>query len=276
MAKFSDRYGYTNPNDIIIREKIPTEIINAILDFVESIRHVEAEAIEYDLMEDPPCIDYAVWCNFLCEQRAHYCYSRDSSAIGNCFYDDNLDWFEKINLLEFILSEFKKNNVDISESIAELNNRFAQRNFAYRVVGEYVEEVTSNEEIESIKEAFNTPINGVSTHLNEALKLLSVSNKTPHYRNSIKESISAVECFCRARTNKKSLGDALKELKKSGLVINSQMITGFENLYYYTNSKETGIRHSLMEDTHPPTADEAIYMLVTCSAFINYLKKKVE
>ena len=50
----------------------------------------------------------------------------------------------------------------------------------------------------------------------------------------------------------------------------------FDKLYAYTNQKETGIRHSLMyeDDTYVPSVDEASFMLVSCSAYINYLNKK--
>ncbi|MDD3508231.1 MAG: hypothetical protein PHY27_07395 [Parabacteroides sp.] len=54
-----------------------------------------------------------------------------------------------------------------------------------------------------------------------------------------------------------------------------------ERYGYVTPSKviireeTTGIRHALMDDTNAPTADEAIFMLVSCSAFINYLTKKI-
>jgi hypothetical protein len=44
-------------------------------------------------------------------------------------------------------------------------------------------------------------------------------------------------------------------------------------MYGYTNDTE-GIRHALLEE---PTldADDARFMLVSCSAFVNYLKSKV-
>jgi hypothetical protein len=48
----------------------------------------------------------------------------------------------------------------------------------------------------------------------------------------------------------------------------------FSERYGYTNDKTTGIRHAVMEETNAPTADEAISMLVSCSAFINYITKK--
>ena len=50
--------------------------------------------------------------------------------------------------------------------------------------------------------------------------------------------------------------------------------SAFEKLYGYTNNPDTGIRHALIDDTNIPTSAEATYMLVTCSAFINYLNTK--
>ena len=45
-------------------------------------------------------------------------------------------------------------------------------------------------------------------------------------------------------------------------------------LYAYTNQPDTGIRHPLMEtdSDYVPTSAESLYMLVTCSALVNYIK----
>ena len=77
-------------------------------------------------------------------------------------------------------------------------------------------------------------------------------------------------------TGKSTLGDALNELEKTGVVIPKVMKLGFDKLYGYTNNKETGIRHALMDNdgSFIPSSDEAVFMLVSCSAFINYLYAK--
>ena len=108
--------------------------------------------------------------------------------------------------------------------------------------------------------------------MQEALKKLSPTN--PDYRNSIKESISAVECVCREITGESTLDRALKNLENKGVNLNPRMKDGLKNLYFYTNDGSTGIRHALMDDKDAPTADEGIFMLVSCSAFVNYLMKK--
>ena len=48
-------------------------------------------------------------------------------------------------------------------------------------------------------------------------------------------------------------------------------------LYAYTNQPDTGIRHALMDDddTYTPASEEALFMLVSCSSFINYLNIKL-
>lgn len=48
----------------------------------------------------------------------------------------------------------------------------------------------------------------------------------------------------------------------------------FSNLYGYT-SDTGGIRHALSEDNLEVTMEDAKFMLVSCSAFINYLKTKL-
>jgi hypothetical protein len=152
-----------------------------------------------------------------------------------------------------------------------INDEFKRLNFAYRIVNDQIVEVTSEEEISTIESALNNPSVSIRTHLQTALELLS---KRPNgdYRNSIKESISAVEALVREITGENTL--TFKKMEGVGIILPSVLRKAFELLYGYTNDESTGIRHALMDDTNTPGADEAIFMLVSCSAFINYLTKK--
>jgi len=100
-----------------------------------------------------------------------------------------------------------------------------------------------------------------------------LSDKTnPDYRNSIKESISAVESLCRliSGSNEATLGDALKKIeKKNEFKMHSALKNAFSNLYGWTSDAQ-GIRHSLMDEPNLQF-DDAKFMLVSCSAFIHYL-----
>lgn len=112
-----------------------------------------------------------------------------------------------------------------------------------------------------------------STHIEKAQQFLSL-RPDPDYANCIKESITAVEVTCMFVTGepKATLGKALGLLQNAGIVIPQALVEGFKKLYGYT-SDEGGIRHGGIEFT---TAgyDEARYMLVSCSAFVNFLLAK--
>lgn len=69
-----------------------------------------------------------------------------------------------------------------------------------------------------------------------------------------------------------TLGAALKKLEENGVIIHGAMRSAFSQLYGYT-SDANGIRHGGIDFTNAP-AEDAKYMLVSCSAFVNYLIEK--
>lgn len=113
----------------------------------------------------------------------------------------------------------------------------------------------------------------VETHLTRSLELLSNRN-SPDYRNSINESISAVEAYCIILTNdsKATLGKALAKIEKE-FNLHNGLKAAFSALYGYA-SDSGGIRHSLLQDDIEITLEDAKFMLISCSAFINFLKSK--
>lgn len=89
----------------------------------------------------------------------------------------------------------------------------------------------------------------------------------------IKESISAVEAAVNHvnGTKGKTLTDALKQLDKKRH-IHEAMKSAFDKLYGYTSDKHTGIRHAMIDDANShPSFSDAKFMIVACSAFINWL-----
>lgn len=150
---------------------------------------------------------------------------------------------------------------------------------AYRFVGKQITQITVKEEIAEIEEALESPFKVVNKHLEEALKLMS-DKKLPDYRNAIKESISAVEAMCRiiAKKEKATLGDALDIVgdmlkEKCGTELHPALKKAFQSLYGYTSAAE-GIRHALLEEKVSLGFEDAKFMLVSCSAFVNYLISK--
>ena len=157
-----------------------------------------------------------------------------------------------------------------------LNNIFEREFCGYRLVGGCITPITSEHEMEAIKASTKTPLLTVNKHIQTAHKHLS-DRDSPDYRNSIKESISAVESICKniADDPDTTMSKALKKIEeKEKIEIHPDMKEAFKKLYHYT-SDSGGIRHALMDQKTQPSFDDAKFMLVSCSAFINYLVSKV-
>ena len=282
MALFSERYGYVNPRDVIVRECINIDIQNAICSAFDNLRqnynsidlNVGKESVNsYTVME------MAIWVLFLNKRKNNfYTYNGQCKVVATTFLESDEIWYKKLDMLEFTIKWMADNYSDnarqdvLKKFVHYLNTRFQILGFAYRIVNNQIVEITSEEEIIAIEEALKVS-EPIAKHLSSSMALLS-QRPNPDYRNSIKESISAVEYICREITGKTTLGDALKELDKKGLQLYNMLKTAFEKLYVYTNDKATGIRHALMDEKDAPGFDEAKFMLVACSAFVNYINAK--
>lgn len=179
-------------------------------------------------------------------------------------------------IFDFIEKYLMNSDSRTAEKMAPLFNRILEDEVSgYRILDRQVVPITNPAELSTIQEAYSTKYDSVNTHIAKALTLYA-DRKTPDYENSIKESISAVESMCCIITGmtgaQATLGKALKKLKESGVHIHSAMENAFSSLYGYT-SDENGIRHGGIDFTSAP-AEDAKYMLVSCSAFVNYLIEK--
>ena len=160
----------------------------------------------------------------------------------------------------------------------EVCNEFLEvENSAFRFINGILVPISNEHELDELEEALEvtgdwTALNGANIHLQNSLEKIS-DKKNPDYRNSIKESISAVESVANAITGgkKSSLGQALTAIKDK-ISLHTALENGFKKIYGYTSDAD-GIRHSLMEQ---PSCDfeDAKYMLVSCSSFINYIVQK--
>ncbi|MBO7261961.1 MAG: hypothetical protein J6U95_03405 [Alistipes sp.] len=280
MGLFSERYGYKKVSDVIIREKITPEIQNAICSCFDELLHIYSTKRYPVPSSELKELEKHVWTKFFNQRLSNYNYN--SFSIPSCIEDTHAQWYEVLDLIEFSIKYMHHRDESTGHSasihfVALLNSEFERLNFAYRIVNYEIVEITSEQEIKAIEKAIESSPQNVKMHLNSALEKLA-QRPDGDYRNSIKESISAVEAFCREKTGESTLGRALNSLERNNIIIHSQLKSAFEKLYAYTNHPETGIRHCSMdnEGRYTPTADEALFMLVSCSTFINYLSKKVQ
>lgn len=284
MKPFSERYNYTKVSDVIIRGRITPEIQNAICSCYDRLQKHFNKFRTYD--EDPYLnMEKYLWTYFLNQREGNFQDGRTYHIVATYFLEDkNNPWYRKLDLVEFTIKYLqslgKKNNgfSNVGDLfIKQLNFEFERLKFAYRVINTEIVEITSKEEIVTVESCILESTTNIKMHLNNALELYA-QRPIGDYRNSIKESISAVEVFCREITGENSLGQALSKMNSKGLVIPSVLKDAFVKLYAYTNQRETGIRHALMDEegTYTPASEEALFMLVSCSSFINYLNKKLK
>lgn len=278
---FSERNGYTKPSDVIVREQITPALQNAICSCFDQLTEFFSDVSAY------PETDYIemekyLWTNVLNERVANFSNGRSYHIVATNFIEDaKKPWYEKLDLIEVTIQYLRDyDRYAYSRHVADdfvrlLNSKFERLHFAYRIINDDIVEIDSNEEIEAIEEALSNSSSTIRMHLSRALDLYA-QRPEGDYRNSIKESISAVEVYCREKTGENTLGKALNKLEQGGLVIPSVLKQAFDKLYAYTNQPDSGIRHALMDNSgaYTPKAEEALFMLVSCSAFINYLVKK--
>lgn len=280
MPLFSERNGYIKVSDILIKEDVPDLVANAICSAFEGALNIMDEEIEHEWNEEPSTkFESFVWTHFLNKRRSQYRISKYMGEIDDLesFLTSSASpWFKKLDFIEFVLINIKGQSQSAYDYfVNDLNWQFARLNFGYKIVADQVIDSISDEEVKSIEEAVNNKNSNVKEHFTRALELYS-QRPEGDYTNSIKESISAVECDCRDLTGAKTLGEALNAFEKKGISIQPRLKEAFEQLYAYTNQPNTGIRHALMDNTgsYLPGPEEALFFLVSCSAFVNYLTSK--
>lgn len=179
-------------------------------------------------------------------------------------------WNEVYDVVEFAVEEFP--DYETREKLRRAFNRALEtENSGYRFVNGTLAAITDRVELAEIESATSIPgrMRVVRQQLASALAKLT-DRKAPDYRNSIKESISAVEGVCAIVTgqDKADLNAALRDLENR-VALHGALRSAFNSLYGYT-SDTNGIRHALIEESNL-TFDDAKFMLVVCSAFVNYV-----
>lgn len=272
MSKFSVRNGYVDKVQLTL-ENVPETLRNRIwnLFFREEIQKggLNSERMKFAINGEPFIEDRIL-------DRLGYIIPKNGIKLENARLNkikEHLLFCEWYQVFDFIEIHISLVNADQKKNIINAyNSLLAEEGVLYRLVGEIISPIYNDGDIETIETAISTEYASVNTHIQKALSLFS-SRKLPDYENSIKESISAVEAMCCIINGKnETLNKAIKKLKDSGVHIHSAMENAFISLYGYT-SDEKGIRHAGMDFVNA-SAEDAKYMLVSCSAFVNYLIEK--
>lgn len=280
---FSDDMGFnpcnTQPQTAEFDHRTRTFISNSLYDFLQIVfeHEVETRNLRYGLSDQNLS---TVFCKDL---------------IQNVFADSNhlpigyrYNWENLYPSIEKVIMEAPFNEVlDLLWYICywlsvatnkcfnifqkRFNDLFEREYVGYRFITGKIVPITDKIEMQEIEKAVQTPFEGARAQLQKALGFLS-DREHPDYKNCVKESISAVESVCKVLANdpKAELGKALKSLIANGMNIHGSLKSAILALYGYA-SDEGGIRHAERETESTVTFEEAKFMMVTCSAIVNYL-----
>lgn len=177
------------------------------------------------------------------------------------------EWHAAFDILEVLVATLPP-ETRADEFVDMVNASLERESVGYRLVDGQVVQITDEEELREIDAAIEAAPQPVKIHLQNALRHIA-DRRAPDYRNSIKESISAVESAVKliAKDDKATLGQLLKCMR-----LHPALEKGFAAIYGYTSDAD-GIRHGLMDEPTLSAAD-ARFFLVVCSAFVNYASEK--
>jgi hypothetical protein len=282
MKKFSERVGAVSPPSAFQTDSVSENLRNSLWNLFHSLYHqkhrlywkeVAAHVAEFFRkvpVDDVPYEEYECrpW-------------------LKKYFF--SLEWYALYDFLEFLVNshlqmtrgqigygDYRYHDTTKKRFIEQANSILDRELSGYRFVADILSPITTPTEVEAIEDAAGSAASkgfqGAHEHLTTALRHLG-KKPNPDYRNSIKESISAVESVATLISGEEGGGleKALNKLSDAA-GIHGALKSGFLKLYGYS-SDEDGIRHAILEESNVGFI-EAKYMLVACSAFVSYLISK--
>ena len=222
MNLFSERYGYKPVRETLQVESIDNPLRNKLWSILQATywdtaRPTRPGGHTFALSDNPSlrtlCRD--LWVNLF--KRAIDTLSDDWAVIREEFRRHFFrgEWYEVYDFLEFVANAFPTVPLNV-QFMNACNSALELEMAGYRFVGRKIVRIIDEVEVEAIEAACEVEVPPVRAHLRHALELLSDRTK-PDYRNSIKESILAVEALAKVVTGdaKNTLGQLLRSLEES-------------------------------------------------------------
>ncbi len=280
--RFSERQGHQKVRDQFQLESIDEPLRNGLWNVLKTLVWDKARH-SHGMYRGPWLSDEAnpelkrfcdaLWFSFFKKplDELDHSWAKVLAQLRQFFF--SCQWFEVYDFVECVAANYRSDRAArFRESFVEACNFVMEREVsAYRFVGDKIVPIAEPEQMDEIDQALERANGPVRAHLRRALDLLA-DRSAPDYRNSIKESISAVESLVVSVVGEKgTLGQLIKRLDERAPV-HPALRSGYGSLYGYT-SDEGGIRHALLEANTITFAD-AKFFLVVCSAFVNLVQDK--
>jgi len=274
---FSERIGVVPIRKALQLDSMTVELRNCLWNALYETYWLPGRGVSTLMRESAPGGAAAgIWTTVLKQPRDRLnAYVSDAvQQIRGIFF--SAPWNLVYDVLDYV-ANYRDPNLHnkLNEFVAYCNVVLQREGSGYRFVGRLLVPITEEHEIQSIEAAVKSPdrFAPAAMHVKAAISHLA-NRESPDYRNSIKESISAVEAACKIITgdDNATLGAAIKQLRSNGVDMHPAFEGALSKMYGYTNDAE-GIRHALLSESSLDASD-ATFMLVMCSAFVNYLKAK--
>lgn len=271
---FSEREGHVPPKPIQVKnldKAVRARLWSIVL---ETFPHVTFDWPTYFL---PMGFLQTIWRDFLSKpiddlkngEDAHY-------LVRNLIMTGK--WFRAFDFLEYVLDAWESFGVQVDRDVSkrkklqfvqQCNTALAKENAGYRITDDLVVPIVSDVEVQSIDKAIHGKFGRAGKHIKKALALFS-NRENPDYANSMKESAMAIQAISLEITNQKKISMTMKKLVDGGMQLHPAFLTAIVKLYGFA-SDEDGVRHAGAGEPLSTDQTTALFMLVTCSAFVNYI-----
>ena len=290
MPLFSERLGFIQPRETMQIECANDELRTSIYNIIHMVLGDYSQGSKAEAM-----------CKELWTMKWHNpidTFPFYSSDFYSELYEQMLDgeWYVCYDLIEFVYNELDSLGMFDPEPTSygygghgwnasnprkifqvAINDVLEDEGSGYRFLNEQIVPITNDLEITAIEQSLSADNNlaGASSHIRQSLKLLS-KRPEPDYLNSVKESIEAAESAAKkvVSTKANTLADAVDALQKKHC-LHKSLAEAWKKMFGYT-SDASGIRHAGSDEPIELDFAFAKYMLVTCSAFVNYLAEEFE
>jgi hypothetical protein len=201
MARFSERFGFNPVRSALQIDAIDDGLRNQLWNLIGMRLFSALPSSEGHTGNYLPILP----ANETFKILSHYYFKKPIDQIGTSYlgavrrlrdYFFSCQWYEVYDLVEFLPKlldgQAKQDFVD------ELNESLKEEMSGYRLVSGLISPITDEQQILAIEQALTSPdsLKPTREHLRQALKHLA-DRANPDYRNSIKESVLAVEALCK-------------------------------------------------------------------------------
>lgn len=266
MQSFGQRIGRRPISDVIQIDSIDDATRIALWNTIHSVLK---RLYDRGSTSGPPLMQ-TMWAEVLKRPLDEYGWSYCEGAIKRILTRE--DWVDALEIVEgFAMALDTSLGKDHGAAYRAIANETLSKGLiGYRFVGAVLAQVDDDQSAAEIASAIASASDTARSHLERAASLLA-DRHNPQYVKVAGEAINAVEASVYSLTGKKTLGDGVKELGKRGLPVHPAIVKAWSSMYGYS-SDAGGIRHANIGGEEVDAA-MAVYLFVTCSAFINLLSK---